>query len=64
MQRGNIMAIKPSSKKQTPICQYLPGFAFYDNFGSKLAEDVYDLVEAVLEFFNGLRRFVGNRRQH
>ncbi len=35
-----------------PICDFVPGYAFYDGIGGKLAEQLVDLVEWLL----GLRR--------
>jgi hypothetical protein len=58
------MASKRTNKNQSYISDYLPGFAYYDNLGNKLAEDLVDIVEFVLAISNRIRRYIGNRRQH
>ena len=46
------MSQQKSNTEFAAICNLVPGYAFYDGIGSKLAEQLVDLVEWVI----GLRR--------
>jgi hypothetical protein len=37
------------------ICNYVPGFAFYEGIGGRLAEAVVDFVEAIIDLIGKYR---------
>ena len=47
---------KTSRPNQPPVCDLVPGFAFYSNIGSGLAENLANLFEAIVEIAGGIAR--------
>ncbi len=45
-----------------PICNLVPGFAFYNNIGLGLAENLVDLVESVFEWHANIKRKLQQQR--
>ena len=41
--------------KQPEICNYVPGFAFYEGIGSRLAEFLVDFFEAIADLAGRFR---------
>ena len=47
---------KKSQRDDPPICNLVPGFAFYNNMGSSLAENLVDLFEAAAALIATIKR--------
>jgi hypothetical protein len=45
-----------STKNHANLVQLVPGYAFYDNLGNSLAEDLVNLFENLFALVAGLRR--------
>ena len=52
---------KNSQQDHPPICNLVPGYAFYNNMGSSLAENLVDLFEAVAELSASINRRSGQK---
>ena len=46
---------RESRQEHTPVCNLVPGFAFYDEFGNHLAEVIVNFVESISGFIGRFR---------
>lgn len=44
-----------SSQEHSPVCNLVPGFAFYDEFGNRLAEVMLEFVERIADLIGRFR---------
>lgn len=45
-----------SNKNHPPICNFVPGYAFYSSVGDSLAEDLVNFFEFLISFIERIRR--------
>lgn len=45
-----------SKPRHLPIAHFVPGYGFYNNIGTGLAENLVDLIEFLVAVFNPARR--------
>ena len=47
---------KDTSKNDSPICDFVPGYAFYSNLSEGLAESLMGVIEFFIDIVERLRR--------
>ncbi len=50
------MFSKKSNSKHSPVVHYVPGYTFYDDVGTSLAEKLVDLIEFFVATLMPFRR--------
>lgn len=42
-------------QEHSPVCNFVPGFAFYDGIGNGLAEAMIDFIEGIADLIGRFR---------